>query len=111
MRVYSDILTRSDLTAACNRPVFYVDELMTIQRPRVRACGWQVRLAGSGRRRRNSGVSGSESTPAATYDQHGEWMARLFAIDPKARIACYDGVADFIQKTAGKYPVTTEDAS
>jgi|ERR1700729_4346849 len=50
------------------------------------------------------GTAGGLDSPlvgstTATYDEHGEWMAKLFEIDPDAIIATYDGVEDFYRQT------------
>lgn len=104
MKVYSDKLTRADLYGALPGPSLYL-EATEIRGARVRSRGWTVRLEalrGAGRFR-NSGQYGAESTRAATWDEHGEWMAALFAIDPDARIAVYDGRAEFERVTKGEY--------
>jgi len=102
MKVYSNTLTEADLRKAVPRGCQL--ELMSITRPRVRDFGWHARLTCyAGNRWTNSGQYGAGSERAATYDQHGEWMAPLFEIDPDARIAHWDGVHDFNQGTEGRY--------
>jgi hypothetical protein len=102
MKVYSDTLTTSDLTAAA--PTGTYVEAVALDRTRVRSRGWNVRLVfPASNRRRNTGVYGAGERGAATWDQHGEWMARLFRLDPRARIAYYDGVDDFHAMTKGVY--------
>jgi hypothetical protein len=102
VKLYSDTLTAADLHAAANLPAYGV-ELVTIQRPRVRKHGWTFRLWGSSGRWRNSGQHGAERERATTWDQHGEWMARLFDKDPAAKIGPYNGCDDFHAQTQGKY--------
>lgn len=113
MKIYSDTLERTDLYKALgevggredNWPSLYLSAI-TIQRPRIRSCGWNVRLEAlrdSGHFR-NTGTHGAEQgVRAVSWDEHGEWMARLFEIDPNARIANYDGREDFHRQTEDKY--------
>jgi hypothetical protein len=106
MKLYSDKLTRADLSAACTGEAFFVDEIKEIHGARVRSRGWDLRLGNfESRRHGNSGTHGAATwkTPAASWDDHGRWMARLCEIDPKARIAYYDGRDDFHRATGDKY--------
>lgn len=104
MKVYSDSLERGDLWEALPEVSLYL-EAVTIKRPRTRSRGWTVRLEAlrNSGHYRNSGQYGAEGTRAATWDEHGEWMARLFEKDPNAKITYYDGAEDFHAQTAGKY--------
>jgi hypothetical protein len=104
VKLYSDTLTGADLNDALPRGVGI--ETLSIGRPRNAARGWTVRLYCYGNRRlRNSGRHGAESQgpPAASWDQHGEWMAALYDRDPHARIGPYTGRDDFHTKTDGAY--------
>lgn len=105
MRIYSDTLTREHLFDAARSARVGLDELIRIKHARVRASGWVVRLEGSSTRHRNSGTMGADTGASrpATWDEHGRWMAYLFAIDPHARIAYYDGAKEFNQMTRGAY--------
>lgn len=104
MRVYGDTLTASDLRAAV--PDGCVLELVTIDAPRTRARGWNVKLRRPGSSRfTNSGRYGAGELGAASWDDYGVWIARLYAIDEGARIAHYDGRADFERQTDGAYLV------
>ena len=76
---------------------------MTIKRPRKRAKGWQVYLTGSSPYR-----SQATEYPAATWDEHGIWMHRLFQLDPNAVIARYDGLDDFMETTKRWKPFKTK---
>ncbi len=101
MKVYSDILTREDLFAALPSDV-YADVRNINTRKRAR--GWEVHLEGLGgrhTRRRNSGRYGAtgQGGMAATWDDHGVWMAALYEIDPLAQIACYRDRDDFYEST------------
>ena len=103
MKVYSDILTATDLHAATPRGVT-VWECDPISKPRIRSHGWTVQLRCWGSARHvNTGYYGAGEQGAASWDQHGEWMARLFDIDPDARIAYYNGAEDFHRSTRDKY--------
>lgn len=107
MKVYSDTLTRDDLVAAL--PEHVTLDARTIRNPRVRRFGWDVNLEGFGSRHTrkvNSGEYGAGYHYAASYDDHGEWMARLFAKDPDARISWWKGLEDFTKGTEGKYSLT-----
>lgn len=116
MKIYSDTLQRSDLgvaliAAGLNDERVYVDECMALPSPRLRQRGWKVRLTCTrSNRHRNSGTHGAATweMPAASWDQHGRWMAELFERDPNARISNYNGRDDFHRATKGKYrPKTT----
>lgn len=103
MKVYSDTLTRSDLAAALSEGVS-LDEVSEIRRPRVRSRGWNVRLRRWGSARHtNTGRYGAGEQGAASYDDHGYWMARLFKKDPHARISWWDGREQFEEGTKGRY--------
>jgi hypothetical protein len=57
---------------------------------------------------RSHGRARAAGNYAATYDEHGEWMAEVFERDPEARIVGYEdyrGRDDFHEKTGGKYRV------
>lgn len=75
-----------------------------------------AKVPGDGRRRRNSGAYGADDEWAATYDEHGHWMAQVFVLDPKAAIGwsprtpMYNGVGAFHLKTKGAYSLTEANA-
>jgi hypothetical protein len=83
--IHSNTLTADDLyDAARTIPGVYVDEL-SIHGSRDHARSFRVKLEGTGRQR-NSGRWGADgSGQAATWDEHGAWMARVFDADPDAR--------------------------
>lgn len=108
MKVYSDIIETHELWKALPEDVYA--NVRPIKRPRVRARGWDVNLEGLGARHTrkvNSGEYGAGYHKAATYDDHGEWMQRLFDIDPDARISWWKDRADFMRGTEGKYALVT----
>jgi hypothetical protein len=75
---------------------------------RSRAQGFTVHLEylgekvkGSGRRYTNTGHRGADGAGiAATWDEWGIWIDRLFAIDPDAIIGHYQGYGHFVEQTA-----------
>lgn len=106
MKVWSDILTEQDLRGCGLGPV----QVWRCEGPkpaRVKAQAFDVVLTGTSPRGRNSGRYGGsrqwDYAPPATWDEHGEWMARVFDIDPDARVAGYAGRDDFHASTARKY--------
>lgn len=103
MKVYSDTLTKNDLLDALPRGVsLHVCD--PIGAPRIRSRGWTVQLRCWGSNRHvNTGNYGAGEQGAASWDDHGRWMAALFARDPAARIADYDGAEDFDRSTDGAY--------
>ncbi len=101
MRIYSDVLTAADFYIAIeDGGDVFVDEV-TEKGARKRSRRFDVYLEampGKGRRARHN-----RPGYAATYDEHGFWMAELFRVDPDAIIAYYDGVDDFNRQTKGAY--------
>lgn len=93
MKIYSDKLTQRDLFEALPREVD-IAVLETHARPRKRCHGWEVSLTGSSPFR--SQMSGQR---AATWDEHGLWMAELYRRDPNAVIGHYKTMDDFINQT------------
>lgn len=116
MKVWTDVLTSGDLWAACPAGVDVQADAPVSARLRANRFE-HVRLSTEhGNRWPNGGQygggraaydSGSVASPrAATYDEHGAWMARLFARDPNAiidGIVRYDGEADFHRQTNNRY--------
>jgi hypothetical protein len=63
-----------------------------------------AKLPGDGRRWKNTGGRGASDLLAATYDEHGIFLAEVFALDASARLAgAYDGRDDFNRKTRNAY--------
>jgi hypothetical protein len=98
MRLHSDVLTQRDLFDAAmisglHSRGAYV-ESVTLHRSRSRARGMEFRLASDrSNQYRNSGQYGAEvwGPKAASWDDHGVWMAELFDRDPNAIIGPYKG--------------------
>lgn len=107
MKVYSDVLTYASMRYLSGDGLYY-DTLESLTRPRLRRYGYRVLAYGHSNRWKNSGNRGAGNEHAATWDDHGRWMARVFREDPKALIvACgrYDGAEDFHTKTKERYKV------
>lgn len=93
MKVYSDTLSYRDLREALPKGVeIAVSEI--IQRPRKRQNGWIISLTGS-----SPYVSQMSGLKAATWDEHGLWMAELYRRDPEAVIGHYKTRQQFIDET------------
>lgn len=111
MKMHTDTLTRADLHAALRDAEAACPTLRDVwleavgagSRSRNRAYVFRLEaLRGSGRRR-NSGTHGAEASYAATWDEHGHWMAAVYALDPEARIGPYADADDFHAQTEGRY--------
>lgn len=102
MKIYSDTLNRNDLLNAVPRGCTL--DLAPIAHARVRRYGWTARmLRPGGTRWTNTGQYGAGNERAASYDDHGVWMAALYALDPNARISWWKNADDFHAGTEGKY--------
>ena len=97
MKVYSDILDEKDFHEACPGRV-HLAVFEQHPRPRKRSRGWTIGLTGT-----SPYTSQLSREKAATWDEHGFWMAELFRRDPDAEIGIYKGAQDFNQKTDGAY--------
>ncbi len=107
MKIYSDVMTMGDLfRAAREYGNIWLDDVTEIKNPRVRKRGWIVRTCGNTNRKKNTGTRGAHDLTAATWDQHGEWFARLYLLDEDARIAIYKDARDFHMRTEDKYAIT-----
>lgn len=120
MKVHTDTLTAADVYAAtANLPGVYAE--VTTHGSRDRARALSIKLEGNGRRG-NSGSYGAmdDGTFAATWDEWGVVIARLFALDPAARFGdksnpVYDGAEHYHWTTgdrfrAGELPADTHKA-
>lgn len=105
MKIYSSILTPALVYAALRESNEENDVIVESFRefsPRKGGRGFELYLEGLGARhkRARNGRGGK----AATWDDYGLWMARLFKIDPAAKIAHYDGLNEFIKFTTQYIP-------
>lgn len=104
MKLYSDTLTREDLYDCL--PADVDADVQNINNPRKRKHGYEVRLVGLGdrhTRKTNSGNYGAGDRMAATWDDHGIWMAALYEIDPLAIIATYQDRDRFYESTRDEH--------
>lgn len=92
MKIHSDKLTKSDLYECAAGSGAWIDE-MSEGRSRSRVRRFEVYLNGSSR------YAAQHGGKAATWDEWGIWIDRLFDIDPQAIIGPYDGRDDFIEQT------------
>ena len=93
MRIHSSILSYADLKHA--RPDNVTVDIEHEGGSRKRGRGFTVYLYGSS----PFWAQHDSSRHAATWDEHGIWMARLFDLDRDAIISWYDGYEDFIGQT------------
>lgn len=101
MKIYSDTLTTSDLYAALPDGV---SAYVTPKGSRKRARAFDVTLYVDEkdelhRRYGNSGGYGRSNDVAATWDEWGVWMERLYDLDPDALIGYYESYDHFIEQT------------
>jgi hypothetical protein len=101
MKIHSDILTMDDLYRELPAGV---SAYITPKGSRKRAHGFEVTLYVTERdalhsRLGNSGGYGASSDLAATWDEWGVWMDRLYAIDRNALIGWYPSYEGFLRET------------
>lgn len=118
MHLHTDVLTRTDLreimraTGLSARGVsFDADAWPTERGSRKRARRIDFKLVASpgyGRRYRNSGTRGAESSAngywaddrAPLYDEWGAFIGEVFHRDPDAVTDFYDGAAEFVERAS-----------
>ncbi len=99
MRLHSNILTARDIYEATPADVIAT---VTTHGSRKRASAFEISLAGFGERhtrKKNSGQYGAGDEKAATWDDWGVVLARLFEIDPNMTATYYKDRADFYEQT------------
>jgi hypothetical protein len=107
VKLYSDVITRQDIFAHLPEDVSANVHAVNARKTKY---GYVIHLEylgentgkGSGRRRVNSGEHGAGYHYAATWDEHGIWMAALYELDPDMEISYYNNRADFMEQT-GRY--------
>lgn len=118
MRLHGDIIEYSTILDALNGAKdaglipehVHLDKIKPhASRSRVRAFevvlrAWQ-KLPGDKRRRPNSGYYGAAEDWAATRDEWGHFIARIFEKDHSAVFGPYNGRADFHAQTHGEYAI------
>lgn len=103
MKIYSDKLTTQDLFDKIRSPLSF-ERLDIIEHPRVRSKGWDVLLSNDNSNRHfNTGTHGAGEQGAASWDDYGRFIARLYEIDPEARIGIYNDARQFNHDTQGVY--------
>lgn len=105
MRIYSKVLSPADIYGELRLAIETNDVVIESYReftPRAGGRGYEVYLEGLGARhkRARNGRGGK----AASWDDYGLWMARLFKLDPAAKISHYNGVGEFIAFTRQYQP-------
>lgn len=114
MRIHTDIITSGDVgNAVAIVPGAYAE--VTQRRSQKRHHALEVKLSatdkGPGRRHVNTGKYGAATNDyALTWDEWGNVLAALFALDPNAIAGDYGGANDFHWKTGSRFamgPVQT----
>jgi hypothetical protein len=101
MRIFSDTLTTNDLYEALPAGVL---ANITTKGGRNRRHSFEVTLYvlekdELHRRYGNSGGYGSRDDVAATWDEWGLWIEKLFDLDPDALIGHYESYSHFLDQT------------
>jgi hypothetical protein len=97
MKLYSDKLTDADIFNAARTAGVELYHCEPIGNTRVRRYGWEISLSGSSPYTSQSNFT--DPHKAATWCEHGIFMAELYKVDPKLRIANYKTLADFMETT------------
>lgn len=107
MRVHSRTITERDLYAAVPQGCYLKQPSEHGSRSHGRAFECALRGAAYRHTRRpNSGQYGADRDEyAATYDDWGHWIARLFEIDPDAKMTYYRDRDDFHAQTDNAYRI------
>lgn len=124
MKLHTNIHTYDSLSDALGAakaagliPDHLFFDILSRHGSRSRAHAFEVRLGthrkapGDGRRWQNTGRHGANSVEwgegiyAATRDEWGHFLARVFEHDTETTCPWYSGVADFHEKTGGTYRV------
>lgn len=100
MKLYSDKINASDVWQSLNGIEGVIVDDSNVRtftsRQGVKALEFYLEGYGSRHVRARNGRDGK----AATWDDWGVLIDRLFRIDPQANIGGYDGIEDFLGKTA-----------
>lgn len=109
MHVHTDHLTADDMRSILRetigpRGVIFDDERGELVSGRSRSrhhrhTFYLVATDGYGRRWANSGFRGASHRKAATYDEWGVFLAKLFERDEEAKAGSYNGRQDFERQT------------
>lgn len=106
MRIHSDYVTVSDIYALLRDGLTGVSVEVSRHGSRKRAAALEVRLEGTSTRRNMSNTG-----QAATWDEWGVFMARVFNLDANA-ILGHEDRGNFVERTQERFEALTmpEDA-
>ena len=112
MKIHTDTLTSSQLYAAQHGLPVYLESVQKGSRSRARAFDVHLSADKDEAHRFNTNFYPNDRVgdAAATWDEWGIWIDRLFMLDPEAIIGQYDGVDDFYSQTrnAWESPYNTD---
>jgi len=98
MRIHTNTVDGSDIYAAAlhaNARVFKLDD----HGSRTHTVAFEVNLSGNSPRR----TQNDRDRYAATYEQWGIFLARLYTIDPDIKAGPYKNAVDFKAQTHGAF--------
>lgn len=101
MRIHSDYVTVSDIYAILSEGLSGVTVEITRHGSRKRKAALEVRLEGTSTRRNMSNTG-----QAATWDEWGVFMARVFNLDANA-ILGHEDKGNFVERTQGRFESLT----
>lgn len=97
MKLYSDTLGSQDLFSAARTAGVELYHCEPLPNTRIRSRGWEISLSGSSPYTSQSSFTAAHK--AATWSEHGVFMAELYKLDPNMRISHYKTLADFLRIT------------
>src|SRR5690606_5925788 len=103
MRFHTDTLEPADIYRMTADLAGVYADTNTRHGSRSRDHALEVKLTGNSNNRPNAGYGSSSGNPddrAATWDEWGIVIARMFDADPDMTCRAYNGVDDFHEKTA-----------
>lgn len=106
MKIHSDILTSADIYRATADLTGVYAEAVT-KGSRSRKNGVEFSLTGTSHRRPNTGQRGAGDDYAATWDEWGIVLGRLFEADPNMTCTYYTDRDDFNFKTGSRFLTLT----
>jgi hypothetical protein len=95
MKIHTNTLTRRDFEHALPEGTWLYECREADFGSRTHDRAFQVRLSGS----HKVALSGVVGVKAATYEEWGEFLARLFQFDPAAKCGNYKTAEDFNRQT------------
>jgi hypothetical protein len=97
MRIHTDTLNEQDVWQACRALGLYPERLST-HKSRKRKHGIELQISGSSPRMAQSG-----DWQAATWDEWGALLGRLFNLDPTMTCTYYVDAEFFHEQTDGRF--------